>query len=100
MTQHTSGPWHRNIKPARKYPTVFAGRNTHIAVMQSISLTDEEIEANTNLVMASPDLYAALKRWQTFARNNGWTDADHHDADGTGWITATDAAIAKAETGE
>lgn len=58
---HTKGPWSRNIKPARKYPTVFAGRNTHIAVMQSQGLTDEEVEANCNLVAAAPELLGLVQ---------------------------------------
>lgn len=47
--------------------------------------------------MVNSKLLAALKVWQTFARNNRWTDADYHNADGTGWISQTDAAIAAAE---
>jgi hypothetical protein len=43
------------------------------------------------------ELLQALKRWQRFARDNGWTDADYHDANGMGWISAMDDAIAKAE---
>ena len=31
MSNHTKGPWHRNISPATKYTTIFAGRNTHVA---------------------------------------------------------------------
>lgn len=46
---------------------------------------------------AAQDLLRALKRWQRFAKDNGWSDADYHDADGTGWITDMDKAIAKAE---
>lgn len=38
-------------------------------------------------------LVAALDRWDTFARQNLMTDADYHDADGTGWITATRDAL-------
>lgn len=58
---HTPGPWHRNIPPAKKYPTIFAGRNTHICVVQSLGLSDEEVEANTNLIVAAPELLDALK---------------------------------------
>ena len=42
----------------------------------------------------------ALTRWRDFARANGWTDADHHDADGTGWITMTEKALAGPQEGE
>lgn len=45
---------------------------------------------------AAPDLVANLRRWHDFAKANGWTDADHHDADRTGWISSTEAALVKA----
>lgn len=60
--KHTPGPWSRNIKPARKYNIVFAGRNTHVAAIQTPhGMTDDEVEANCNLVTAAPDMFAALK---------------------------------------
>jgi len=58
---HTPGPWHRNIKPARKYGVIFAGRNTHVARLAVEGLADDEIEANCDLITAAPDLLAALK---------------------------------------
>lgn len=61
MSAFTPGPWHRNIKPAAKYPTIFAGRNTHVAVVQSRGLTDEEVEANCDLIAAASELLAALE---------------------------------------
>ena len=60
-TQHTPGPWHRNIKPASKYTVIFAGRNTHIARLVPDGLTDDEIEANCNLIAAAPELLEALE---------------------------------------
>lgn len=61
QAQHTPGPWSRNIPPARKYCTVFAGRNTHIAYLAGEHMTDEEAEANINLIAAAPELLAALR---------------------------------------
>jgi hypothetical protein len=61
MSNHTPGPWHRNIKPAARYPVIFAGRNSHVAQVISSGLTDEAIEANCNLIAAAPDLLAALQ---------------------------------------
>lgn len=58
---HTPGPWHRNIKPARKYNGIFAGRNTHVVRLAVEGLTDDEIEANCYLVTAAPEMLAALK---------------------------------------
>lgn len=59
-TPHTPGPWGRNIKPASRYPVVFAGRNTHVAMVITKRLTDEVVEANCDLIAAAPDLLAAL----------------------------------------
>lgn len=56
----TPGPWHRNIKPARKYTTIFAGRNTHVAYVATQGLTDEEIEANSDLIVEGPAMREAL----------------------------------------
>ena len=59
---HTPGPWDRNIKPASKYPTVWSGRNTHVAyVAVSAAMDDAEIEANIRLIAAAPELLAALE---------------------------------------
>lgn len=62
MSKHTPGPWHRNIKPATKYNTVWAGRNTHVArvVVDDRDLTADQIEANIALIAAAPDLLEAL----------------------------------------
>lgn len=49
------------------------------------------------LEKVNANLLAALKRWETYAANNLWTDADFHDADGTGWISETRTAVARAE---
>lgn len=59
-TKHTPGPWSRNIKPAKKYNTIFAGRNTHVCHLTVTGLTDEEIEANCDLIRAAPELLDAL----------------------------------------
>ena len=59
-TQHTPGPWNRNIAPATKYCVIFAGRNEHIASIRHCKEGDEA-EANHNLITAAPDLLAALE---------------------------------------
>lgn len=62
MSKHTKGPWHRNVSPATKYPTIFAGRNTHVArVVTDGGLTPEEVEANCDLIAAAPELLEALE---------------------------------------
>lgn len=59
--KHTSGRWHRNVPPATKYNTIWAGRNTHVArVVTDGGLTPEEVEANCALIAAAPKLLSAL----------------------------------------
>ena len=62
MSAHTPGPWHRNVQPATKYNTVWAGHNKHVArVVIDGGLSDEEIEANICLITAAPELLKALQ---------------------------------------
>lgn len=67
--KHTPGPWNRNIKPARKYITIFAGKNTHVAKLVTGSFSDEELEAHADLITARADLLDALvaivTTWET-----------------------------------
>ncbi|HBD35945.1 hypothetical protein [Cupriavidus sp. UBA2534] len=60
IAKHTPGPWHRNIRPASKYPVVWAGRNKHVLAVKTIGLTDDEIEGNITLAAAAPDMFDAL----------------------------------------
>ena len=61
MTKHTLGPWHRNIRANGKYPTVFAGRNQHVAVIAQQD-NPEETEANIDLIAAAPELLGRVRR--------------------------------------
>lgn len=61
MSEHTPGPWHRNIRANGKYPVVFAGRNTHVATAAQFPQNPEETEANIDLIAAAPELLAALQ---------------------------------------
>lgn len=60
MTKHTAGPWHRNIRANGKYPTVFAGRNRHVAVVTQQD-DPEETEANIDLIAAAPEMRRILE---------------------------------------
>jgi len=73
---YTRGGWHRNIKPASKYPVIFAGRNTHVAQVITRGLGDDEAEANADLIAAAPALYEALE-----ALRNGATPETLEKAD-------------------
>lgn len=88
--QHTPGPWFRNIRAGGKYPTVYAGRNQHVAAVCQ-QATPEETEANIDLVAAAPEMLAALERLLTLSRTQGVTDEEWEAAEEAG-----EAAIAKA----
>lgn len=92
MSTHTPGPWHRNIKPASRYPTIFAGRNTHVC---SVSRADDAtMEANLLLIAAAPDMLAALETTE----NNLMACLRLGDAL-AGTLATIRAAIAKAKGG-
>ena len=61
MNKYTPGPWNRNIPPASKYTTIYAGRNTHIARVVTDGLSENEIEGNANLIATAPDMLSALE---------------------------------------
>jgi hypothetical protein len=52
--------------------------------------------ADLALATAAPDLLEALQIWARYAKSNNWQDNDHYDTNGTGWITLTERAIARA----
>lgn len=62
--------WHRNIKPASKYPIIFEGRNTHVAQVLTQGLSEEEIERNCNLIAAAPELLEMLKQCRLVMLDN------------------------------
>ena len=50
----TPGPWHRNIRPVSRYPTVFAGRNTHVLqIVVRKAGSEEQAEANCEFAIAA-----------------------------------------------
>lgn len=94
--QHTPGPWHRNIKPATHYNTIFAGRNTHVTRLAVEGKSEEEVEANCALIVAAPDLLAALRHFVTAYETN--MPPPGYSAEGWRQMRADcRAAIAKAE---
>jgi hypothetical protein len=79
---YTKGPWHRNIKPASRYPVIYAGRNTHVAQVITQGLPDAEIEGNCELIRQAPqireaaaDMLAALKEYKRCGLSNDAADA-------------------------
>ena len=93
--KHTAGPWHRNIKPATHYNTIFAGRNTHVAHLAVQGKTEAEVEANCALIVAAPDLLIALRDLLEDAVALGICESNM-----SGSAVAASAAIAKATGGE
>lgn len=85
--QHTPGPWSRNISADGKYPTIFAGRNQHVAVA-SQQKDPAETEANISLIAAAPELLEACAQALAAMELNG------HAAEYTPGLLR--AAIAKA----
>tara|TARA_R100001530_G_scaffold135198_1_gene111827 strand:+ start:1801 stop:2127 length:327 start_codon:yes stop_codon:yes gene_type:complete len=104
--KHTPGPWKRNIKPATKYNTIYAGRNTHITHLAVSGLNPEEVEANCDLIAAAPE--TAAERDRLKAINAELLNAleltettikrldKHRSAEGT--LEVVHDAIAKAQT--
>lgn len=94
---YTAGGWSRNIKPARHYSTLFAGRNTHVAYLATTGLTDTEIEANCNLIASAPDLLEALTELLA-NQDAGWVTAGFtpEQIKAMPYLKASRAAIAKA----
>ena len=93
--EHTPGPWHRNITPASKYTTVFAGRNKHVAYIATKGMSEEECEGNIRLITAAPELLAATC---------SLVEAMTYEQTGCGMrvsesVTTARAAIAKATGG-
>jgi hypothetical protein len=95
--KHTGQTWHRNIKPASKYPIIFADRNTHVAQAVTRGLSEAEIEANTDLIAAAPELLAALIDCKdALAGHVAYDDTDSAECEA---YHAARAAIAKAKGG-
>lgn len=90
---HTPGPWSRNVPPATKYPTVWSGRNKHVAYVKTDGLPSAQVEANLQLIAAAPDLLAVVLELQESAAY--WSEYDVP----VGIVDRINAAIAKA-TGE
>ena len=67
QAQFTPGPWYRNIPPANKYPTIWSGRNKHVAYIKQLQ-DDSEAEANINLIAAAPAMYEALSELVKYLR--------------------------------
>lgn len=83
---HTPGPW------------FYAGeRPVCVVDSEGYTIADVALNRDALLIVQAPQLLKELKRWQKFAKDNNWTDADYHDADGTGWISSMNTAITRTQ---
>ena len=91
--KHTPAPWVYVVG------TREIVRCEESGTLEIAKIVDESREdhANGMLMAAAPELLRSLKRWATFAKDNGLTDEDYHTASGLGWVSEMEAAIAKAE---
>lgn len=81
---HTPGPWHRNIRPATRYPTIYAGdapNHVHVAHLATRGIDAETAEANCDLITQAPAMLAALQ-WLL----DDMTDAGEHADPATGTV--------------
>lgn len=105
MSKHTKGPWSRdkwgNIKTASGETLRLHGVALPCGGRQS---DHEEVEANSDLVTAAPDLLEALKGMCAIVKDSRGVAGYHLNGDTAEWdefdeVDAALAAIAKA-TGE
>jgi hypothetical protein len=94
MRGHTPGGFGRNIPPASKYPTIFAGRNTHVCVVASQGLPASEIEANANLFASADKLLAEV------IERRAQSDEDAYVIEQLGQLLARIAVAVKGPDGE
>jgi len=75
----TPGPWHRNIPPASHYPTIFAGRNTHVL---HLTATNKDVEANAEFVATfnPATVLALLAELAALRKENEGLRDELHDA--------------------
>ena len=92
MSNPTPGPW--NLVKRSVMGNGFYGIQSYLAAPDGkpiCTFDDYPSDEDERLMVAAPSLRDALKRWEQFAQDNGWTDAD------CTFLTQTRAALAAAE---
>lgn len=95
-TKHTSGPWRtaslagRYDRRVNAYAIKYGPSGNHIAIVEANGNAALDNEANGRLIAAAPELLAALIRWEQYARDNLYDDAN------CTFLASTRAVIAKA----
>lgn len=95
MNAHTPTPWEQSHNVILSEAGTIVGDGFHLTPADTAHIV-ACVNAHDALTARVAELERALTRWQTFARDNGWTDADFHTG-AVGWITETNAALAKGQ---
>lgn len=73
--KYTPGLWSRNIKPGRKYSTVFSGRNIHVrSKVPALGLSGKRGKKH----MKKLEVIQCASSLKWFIEENGLMDTDHH----------------------
>lgn len=90
MTKHTTGPW------MLAGPTTISNseRNAGIATVSTYSIEQDEAAANARLIVAAPDLFAALDAMTHYFAQYEQDDSSKHV------FRAARAALIKATSGQ
>jgi hypothetical protein len=75
-----------------RYPVIFAGRNTHVAIVETRGLPEGEAEANCALITAAPDMASACRRALALIGPDGSKEIAEWEAT----IEALESALRKA----
>jgi hypothetical protein len=87
FTKHTPGPWIPEYKLSNG-TIPFGTVDSDFGAICFVTLQGEQVQANTRLLAAAPDLLQALEQMRACAESCGWRNAEMQNAI---------AAIAKAK---
>lgn len=95
--KHTSGPWRTNGIGSTGYRIATAAKDG-FSIIPNIAMTEDEREANANLIAAAPELLAALEQLAIHTGGKNFMTADlDEDITINRVLAAARNAIAKAE---
>jgi len=92
---HTPGPWHIGVKPG---PFIYGPQGEEVADMRGDTLASGEARANRDLIVAAPDMLAALLAAQATVETHTVRAYKYGcvDRDAEATLAEISAAIAKA----
>lgn len=90
MPKFTPAPWGRNIKPVSKYPVIYAGkapRHVYVAsIARESGISEDEAEANADLIVAAPHLFAWLEKAVQMAKQQAAGGDDAPSSGAWAWL--------------